>query len=162
MRYGWRMADDLDTTLEGLKRLRERITDAIDAMEALIEERRKTPGDVQVVTPPPASRRRRHDRSLRDEVLDLLREAHRPMTAREIADVLGGRGDPRIKLDRRDPSSPVRTALQAALGAKQVETGGGKWWIPSAHSLYLSPGGVDAARFRIQRSFGPAQTEGDG
>lgn len=142
------MNRDLKDALDSLRARKVDLTDrlskideAIDALQAVGDDSADRPRTIRPV--PSASRTRRVRKSLRFVVIELLRSKGEPMTAREIAEELGRRGDPRIDLTKKDPSSPVRTALMTASGDGQVVRGvGGLWSIPTPRTVNRSFGEI--------------------
>ena len=82
-------------------------------------------------------------RSLRAEVVDILRVRHEGATTNELAQALVERGDPRVDLNKRDHTSAIRTALMTARQRGDVaKDNDGRWRVHvpdmSSSAAYLS------------------------
>lgn len=133
------MPSHLDRALAELEQEREaldaqmmRLMDQRNRVDFLIQEVKRLgdqPGDNLRVVEVKRSKGRSGP-SLRATVVAYLRQYPNGATPRQITEALARQGDPRIRMDKKDPTSNVRTALLTAAEAGEIrKADDGTWRI---------------------------------
>lgn len=131
------MSSSLADALATIRAERQTLSDRIEKLDQAILALSAIEDDGVVRVPStavaprpsdPSSGGGRRGPSLRVIVTDMVRQYPNGITPRQITDRLAEQQDPRIKLDNRDPTSPVRNALLTARTAGEIYKGDDGAW----------------------------------